>query len=108
MTSDQLIRMVKILTRAISGDEMATVSPLPVAGNEQTLVLASPNGIGRLLGRGGKTFEALRRVVNAASWRTGRSFRLALSDPRTAGINMVKSENKRNTVCGKPAGISDS
>lgn len=82
MTAQQLVDTVRSLTRAISGDERATVRALPAAGGEQTLVLDAANGTGRLLGKGGETFRALRRVVSAAAWRTGISFRLVISDPR--------------------------
>ena len=82
MTPDQLIDTVEQLTRAISGDSAARVLSLPVAGTELTLILEAPNGIGRLLGKGGDTFRALRRVVSAAAWRTGFSFRLVINDPR--------------------------
>ncbi len=82
LTPEQLIRTVELLTRAISGDEEAAVRQLPAAGGEQTLVLSAPTEIGRILGKGGRTLQALRRVVSAASWRTGFSFRLVINDPR--------------------------
>ena len=82
MTSQELVNAVGLLTRAISGDAGATVRALPAAGGEQTLVLDARGGTGRLLGKGGGTFRALRRVVSAAAWRTGVAFRLVISDPR--------------------------
>ena len=85
MSREQLISTVLHLTRAISGDPDARVTPLPIAGNEQTLELCAPKGMGRLLGSGGETFRALRRVVNAAAWHTGFAFKLVIDDPRDPG-----------------------
>lgn len=82
MTAEILIAIVEALTRAVSGDERATCIPLPTAGSEQTLVLSAPRSTGRLLGKGGETFRSLQRVVNASAWRTGRTFRLVIDDPR--------------------------
>jgi len=85
MTAPELTAIVQALTKAIAADEAATVRALPVAGTEQTLCLYSRVGTGRLLGRDGMTFKSLCRVVSAASWRTGFTFRLILNDPLTNG-----------------------
>ncbi len=98
MSPAELIELVSLLTRVISGDANATVTPLPVAGNEQTLLLSTPEGTGRLLGRNGDTFHALQRVVSAAAWRTGLSFRLVISDPREVRTRKEKSNERCETV----------
>jgi len=98
MKANELISTIEFLTRAISGDEESSVQALPQAGGEQTLVLTAPEGMGRLLGKGGETFKALRRVINAASWRTGISFRLVISDPRTKLNRDMCDENSNKKL----------
>lgn len=95
ISSDKLISLVDLLTAAISGDRNACVRPLPMAGNELTLVLSTPNGTGRLLGRQGETFRALQRVVSAAAWRTGYSFRLVICDPRLERGAVAKGDERK-------------
>jgi predicted RNA-binding protein YlqC (UPF0109 family) len=101
-SSDKLISLVGLLTAAISGDANAYVRALPVAGNEQTLVLSTPNGTGRLLGRQGETFRALQKVVSAAAWRTGFSFRLVISDPRRGRGMGAKGDEQRQKIVSGP------
>lgn len=96
MNRKMLITIVAELTRAITGDVSVELQVLPLAGSEQTLVLSTPNGTGRLLGRNGETFRALQRVVSAAAWRTGYSFRLVISDPRKLGGEIATSEQRKD------------
>jgi len=98
MNSDQLISIIEFLTKAISGDDSATVQSLPQVGREQTLVLAAPGGIGRLLGKGGGTFKALCRVAGAASWSTGVSVRLVINDPRNRIEETEKSDARESST----------
>ena len=101
MNAETLIRIVDALTRAISGDGDATVRSLPLAGTEQTLVLSTANGTGRLLGKGGETFRALQRVISAAAWRTGIAIRLVINDPRKR-VEESRDVEPSNRSCPAP------
>lgn len=102
ISSEKLISLVDLLTTAISGDANACVRALPMAGSELTLVLSTPNGTGRLLGRNGETFRALQRVVSAAAWRTGYSFRLVISDPRLERGTEGKGDERQQKIFSGP------
>ncbi len=87
-TDDSLIHdltnAVAVFVRLISGDSEASTRTVPV-GNELMLIVSAPNQTGRLLGRDGETLKALKKIVSAASWRVGRTFRIVLNDSRISG-----------------------
>ena len=77
---EELRDTVEALTMLISGDRECRVKALPKIGSEITLLLTAPTGKGKLMGRGGDTFQALRKVVAAASWPSGVAHRLILDE----------------------------
>ena len=92
LSPEQLIDLAVYLGRTISADPDFKSEVRPVAGNRQTIVFTCTNGVGRLIGKGGQTFQALRQVISAAAWRTGLAFELLLNKPCGTRQEQVTSE----------------
>ena len=92
MSPEHLILLVGELTKSITRDPEANVTPFR-QGSIMTLVLSSPAQISRLLGKNGETLTALKRVVDACAWATGLGFRLVISDPRDSAQQEISDES---------------
>ena len=67
------IDVVLYLARALVDDpERVTVEALPAAPGVTYEVRTAPDDVGKLIGQGGRTVKALRRVVKAAAPKGSR------------------------------------
>ncbi len=78
--------MVERLARIISRDPGLKVGDATDLEGQRVLRLSAPRGTALLIGKGGRTWKALERVVVAASYATGTVTKLILDDPRKASV----------------------
>lgn len=90
-------QLLTYLARALVDQPDQVGLRISEADGAQLLELkVAPEDVGKVIGRDGRTVNALRTLLNAAAQKSGQKVRLEILDDR------------RNTANGQPAGAPDS